>query len=155
MTIDVDIRVQDGKVTITVGGHPSANAAGGQIVAQGNVGAPAKLGKTGGDGAAEDPGPGSGGPGTGSASGVVVIGPIVVGGSMPQGAPGNGNPNSGKQGGDGAAEDPGPGSGPPTGSGFGALVIGPIVIGGGQSGVGQNSGSAALPPAQGVDISPT
>jgi hypothetical protein len=118
MTIDVDIQVEAGKVTITVGGQSSSNSNNlGTVVSQGNVGA----GKKGGEGAAENPGPGGGGPG----SGVLVIGPIVIVGSVLQSANVQATPGAGETGGEGAAENPGPGGNPP---GSGVVVIGPIVL---------------------------
>ena len=141
MTIDVDIQVQDGKVTIIVGGQSPSTSGKHQIVGEGEVGAPAGGGKKGGDGAAEGPGPG-GGPGGGPSSCALVIGPIVVDCSVLQSTDG------GKKGGDGAAEGPGPGGGPPGGApGSGVVVIGPIVI-------GNCSAGAVAPGSKPVKINP-
>jgi hypothetical protein len=144
----INVQVQGGTVTITVGGQPSTNSGNGTVVSQGNVGGAAGNNKTGGDGATEDPGPGSGGPANGSSA--MVIGPIVVSGSALQATNGQSNANGTKTGGDGATEDPGPGSGGP-GNGSGAFVIGPIVIGGQAASAAAGN---ATPPAKGVSVNP-
>jgi hypothetical protein len=142
MTIAVDIQVQGGRVTITIGGQSASNANDGTVVGQGNVATPTHDSKKGGDGSTENPDPGGGGPGCGA----VVIGPIVVDGSAVQGASGQGSANAGRTGGDGSTENPDPGGGGP---GNGVLVIGPIVIGGAQAG-----GKAAPATATSVVVNP-
>jgi hypothetical protein len=137
----IDIQVQAGQVTITVGGQSASSAGADEIAAQANVGDAGNGGKKGGDGAAADPGTGGGGPNCGA----LVIGPIVVDGSVLQGANGQANANGGKKAGDGAAADPGTGGG---GTCSGVVVIGPIVFG------GQSKGAAATPHSKPVAIDP-
>jgi hypothetical protein len=138
--IRVDIQVDNGKVTISIGGQASTtsqastNAKDGQIVAQGTVGA--RREGEGGDAGDEDTGIGGGGPG----SGALVIGPIVIDGSLAQRPKPQAGARKEGEGGDAGDEDTGIGGGGP---GSGCVVIGPIVVcGRGKSGAGGTSGGS-------------
>jgi hypothetical protein len=116
--IRVEIQVQDGKVTLSVGGQSytkaAENAAEDAVVQQAFVGQAPDGGKKGGDPANEDI---FGGGGAGS--GPLVIGPVVICGSVAENSSGD------SQGGDPANEDIFGGG---SGAGSVPLVIGPIVI---------------------------
>jgi hypothetical protein len=139
MTVDVEIRVENGKVTICVGPQ-SSSSANGAVAGQGMVGGGGDGGTKGGNGANEDTGSGA------PSSGTMVIGPIVVDGFALQANP-PASGNTGTQGGNGANEDTGSGAGV---SGSGTVVIGPIVI------CGQRSGgaSSAKKVAKQVSVNP-
>ena len=129
----VAIQVENGKVTITLGGQSAPVAATGPVVDDGTVGE-VKDGVLGGEGAGEGTETGGGGPG----SGCLVIGPIVIPVSLSSGA-------GSATGGEGAGEGTETGGGGPGGSD--CVVIGPIVFCG-------KSGSASAPSAKPVDVNP-
>jgi hypothetical protein len=151
MTVNLKINVQNGAVTITVGGQtfaPALSPAADQPAQLGAVKAQKALGPLPGGNPANasvepggnpanasvepggNPANGSVGPGGGPGSGAVVIGPIVLNGLSGLGfTQVGGNPANAsvEPGGNPANASVEPGAAPP---GSGLLVIGPIVIGG-------------------------
>jgi len=133
--MNIEIQVEGGKVTITVGGQAATGSAAdptehaGEITHHGTV--------LGGSSGTEPTSTGSGEPG----SGTVVIGPIVIDCGALQGS-------GGVVGGSSGTEPTNTGTGGPP---SGMLVIGPIVVGGGYGGGG---GSGAERPAQTVSVHP-
>jgi len=155
MTVDLKINVQNGAVTITVGGQtfaPARPQAAPQAAQLGAVQAQKVLGPLPGGNPANasvepggNPANASVEPGGGPGSGTVVIGPIVLNGlpglgyAQVGGNPSNasvepgGNPANAsvEPGGNPANASVEPGAAAGSISGSGLLVIGPIVIGGG------------------------
>jgi hypothetical protein len=129
----VAIQVENGKVTIMLGGHSAPLTATGPVVDEGTVGE-VNDNAEGGDSSCEGTETGGGGPG----SGCLVIGPIVIPNSLRSSA-------GDATGGDSSCE------GTETGGGglghSGCVVIGPIVFCG-------NSGGGASTSATPIDINP-
>jgi hypothetical protein len=139
----VAIHVENGKVTIMLGGHSTPTTASGTVVDEGRVGE-VNNGAQGGEGSCEGTDTGGGGPGH---AGCLVIGPIVIPNSLRSGdgTGGEGSCEGTDTGGEGSCEGTDTGGGGPGHSG--CVVIGPIVFCG-------NSGGGASTSATPIDINP-
>lgn len=146
MTVDLKIKVENGAVTITIGGQsvaPTAPHQGKDVKANpaapnpGPVETGKSLGATPVGSAADQASPETGSA-PGSGSGALVIGPIIL-----SGLPGGTGPQKAGS----ATDQASPETGSAPASGSGVSVIGPIVIAGSGAGQTVKAGTPVVVPA--------